>query len=206
MIPKIITINNLLNINEVIEPFASKYYISPSHRILIQPEKDELTVEQIHLMQKDIQFVFDKTVLVTLVSVDDSSSEVQNSLLKCLEEASQRIQFLFLVKNSSRLLPTILSRCSTIESHSRQAFSNREKVDYIEFFSYTNNAEVTKEKAVLRIDEYIQKALQIDLKTTKYLLTMRKLIIDNNMNPVLALDAILIFILKRSTMKLSNGK
>ena len=205
VIPKIITINEGDDWNEIITQFALQQGIEASHKIIVQPEKDELTVDQIHLMKKDIQVSFSKKVLVALLGVDNSSGEVQNSLLKCIEEDSERIFFLFLVKNPHRLLSTILSRCAMIETgktSSRQVFLKNDP----NTFSFQNNSEATKDEAVERIDRYIQSSPLNDHKILHHLLKIRKLIMDNNMNPVLALDNILIFLSKTSTMKVIHGK
>ncbi len=205
MIPKIITINKVEEIEAIVSDFATKSNIELSHRIIVLPEKDELMLEQIHLMQKDIRISFSKEVLVTLVGVDDSSSEVQNSLLKCLEEDSERIQFLLLVKNPNRLLPTIVSRCSII-IHKSSENINLETKETTNIFSFQNNTDVTKEEAVKRIDTYIEYSSLSHVKVLRHLLTIRKLLLDNNMNPLLALDNILIFLVKTSTMNTIHGK
>ena len=205
MIPKIITINERDNIDEIISVFARQCDIGLSHRIVISPEKDELTVDQIHLMQKDIQVVFSKKILVVLQEVDGSSNEVQNSLLKCLEEDSERIQFLFLVKNPALLLPTILSRCTSAEP--RLSFHRSESPEsFLDVFSFQSNSDVTKESAVGKIDAFIISQSIKNNHILHHLLTIRKLIIDNNMNPFLALDDILIFLSKTSTMNVIHGK
>lgn len=200
MIPKIITITEGENVDTLISVFAKKNNIEPSHRIVVRPEKDELTVMQIHLMQKDIQVAFSKKVLVVLRNVDYSSNEVQNALLKCLEDDSERIQFLLLVTNPERLLSTIRSRCAMIES---RPVSHKSEVihDYSALFSFQKNSDVTKDEAVERIDMFLQSSSLKEHHVLHHLLFIRKLIIDNNMNPVLALDNILIFLSKTSTMK-----
>jgi DNA polymerase III delta prime subunit len=203
VIPKIIITNNSVKEEEQIEHFATRNGIEPLYRMVVQPEKDSLTVEQIHLFQKDIQISFSKPVLAIFKGVDDSSNEVQNSLLKCLEEESERIVFLLLIKNVSRLLPTIVSRCSIVTlAHKPDVISDKEAD--VQKFTFSNNSEATKEEAVTRIDSYIQFSSQKNLVVLKHLLTIRKLILDNNMNPVLALDEILIFILKNSSMNMTH--
>lgn len=205
VIPKIIVVNEGDEGSEIISQFAHQQDIEASHRIVVRPEKDGLTVDQIHLMKKDIQVSFSKKVLVVLQGVDDSSSEVQNSLLKCIEEDSERILFLFLVKNPNRLLSTVLSRCAMVETGRNLPKLRLSKSD-VDIFSFKNNSEATKEEAVERIDQYIQYSSLKDHKILRHLLKMRKLIMDNNMNPVLALDNILIFLSKTGTMKLTHEK
>jgi len=205
VIPKIITTTETESIEEIISPFAESLHIPVAQRIGVYPEKDELTVEQIHLMQKDIQVAFSEKVLVVLVGVDASSSEVQNSMLKSLEEDSERIQFLFIVKNASLLLPTILSRCSLDES--RKIISNEEITEINDdYFSFQNNSETKKEDALIKIDKLLTSSPLKNQNTLNYVLQIRSLIVNNNMNPVSALDAILIFLSKTSSMNKVHEK
>lgn len=199
MIPQILTITDESVADVTIMQFALQNGIETSQLFDIKPEKDELIVEQIHQLQKDIQISFTKKVLVVLRMVDASSSEVQNSLLKCLEEDSERIQFLLLVKSFSRLLPTILSRCTVVQQPSSKHDSKTVE-HYDELFSLKNNSDSTKEDSIAKIDAFIEFSKLKDSHILHHILTMRKLIIDNNMNPVLALDNILIFLSKTSTM------
>ena len=206
VIPKILTIFEGDAVDTIVVHYATVSGIDASHRIVVQPEKEELTVEQIHILQKDLQVAFSQKVFVALTGVDNSSNEVQNSLLKLLEEDSERINFLLLVKNPERLVSTILSRCTLVESTQKYKVEQSSPGDSAHIFSYQNNSEVSKEEAVARINKYIQSSSLVDHAILSHLLTIRKLIIDNNINPVLALDTILIFLSKTSTMNVNNEK
>jgi len=200
VIPKIIITSDGDSIENIVQQFATQYEILPSHQIVVAPEKDELLVEQIHQLQTDIKVSFSREVLVVLQGVDASSNEVQNSLLKSIEEDSERILFLLLVNNPARLIPTILSRCTLVNQ--KLNVSQEQPVDVpLDLFSFQNNTDVKKEEAVERIDQYIQFSKIINVKVLHYILTIRKLVIDNNMNPVLALDTILLFLTKTSSIK-----
>ena len=200
VIPQIISINTEEKNEEIVNEFAHKYGIEPSHRIVLYPEEEELTVDQIHEMQNDIKVSFSKQVLVALIGVDASSIEVQNSLLKSIEEDSERIIFLLIVKNASRLLSTILSRCTLIPPDSKSINSQKSIDDESIVFSFATNSEATKESAVELIDRYLTSPKLKSSVILKQLLLMRKLIIDNNVNPSAALDNILIFLGKKGTM------
>ena len=202
MIPKIITTNEGDSDEEIILRFATQEGIDLSHRVIVRPEKDELTLDQIHLMQKDIQVIFSKKLLVVFLAVDNSSNEVQNSLLKCLEEDSDRIQFLFLVRNPTRLVSTILSRCTVIE-HKVVQKQSEIMANGHDLFSFVKNSDISKNEAVERIDTFLLSKSMHTQKLLCHVLKIRKLILDNNMNPVLGLDSILLFLSKTSTMKVS---
>lgn len=205
MIPQILINIDESTIETHIFQFAHTHDISDAHVIMIKPEKDELTVDQIHLLRKDIQYVFKEKILVAIVALDASSNEVQNSLLKCLEEESERIQFLFVVKNPTRLLPTILSRC-TIIPHNLGEQVEKKVNSYENYFSFQNNSECTKEQAIEKIDTFIQHSKLKNHAVLRKILDIRKLVIDNNVNPILALDHILLFLSKTGTMKVANEK
>jgi hypothetical protein len=75
-----------------------------------------------------------------------------------------------------------------------------------ELFSFPHNSESTKESAVQKIDQFISSGVHYSSHLLRHILTMRKLITDNNVNPSMALDSILIFLSKTSTMKETNEK
>lgn len=205
VIPKIITLTNTDDPKEVIDHYAVKNNIAPLYIIRVEPEKTELTVEQIHLFQKDIQVSFSHPLLIVLQDIDASSNEVQNALLKSLEEESDRIQFVLLVRTPSLLLPTIRSRCALIDEKTAVMRNTMER-DSKEVFSFAHNSTSTKETALLTIDQFISSRAPCTPALLRYILTMRKLITDNNVNPSMALDSILIFIAKTSTIKKTHEK
>jgi len=208
VIPKIIPIHNAEDGEAVVQQLIIDNKIDPSHILLVKPEKEELTIDQIRQMQKDLQVTFSKQVLIVLYSLDNSSIEVQNSLLKILEEESERFLFILLVNDVTRLLPTINSRCSLINrtnivSHDKE----RHKIENVrDFFSLKSNSDATKEMAVTKIDVFLQSGTINNTSHLQHILTIRKLILNNNMNPILALDSILLFLIKKGTMKVPNDK
>lgn len=205
MIPQIQQIAKTENTGILIEQFARAHSIAPAHIIRLIPEKDELTLEAIHQLQKDIQVQFSDTILVVIEGLDASSAEVQNALLKSIEETSERIAFLFLVSNSALILPTILSRCTVTKLGVVETAQTPPEL-HGPIFSFEQNSDTTKEAALQKIDTFIQDDSHITTKTLSYILTMRKLITDNNVNPALALDSILIFLSKSGTMRVNHEK
>lgn len=187
---------------------AESLHIQPSHVLVIRPEKDELTVDQVHALQKDIQVSFSHLFLVIIYGLDLSSSEVQNSLLKSLEEEAERIQFIIYVSNLERIIPTILSRCTVTKLPNIPELIDQSSphTHILDYFSYANNSETTKEQSVERIDRALSLFPIQNVQTLRTILGVRKLILDNNMNSSLALDSILIFLTKQSTMKVTHEK
>ena len=205
MIPQIQHISKTENRDELIANFARQHSVLPAQIIRLIPEKEELTLDAIHQLQKDIQVQFAGTILVAIEGLDFASAEVQNALLKSLEETSERIAFLFLVSNPARIIPTILSRC-TVTKIGEDVASQAPPEILDPIFSFEHNSETTKEAALQKIDHYIQYEKQITTSALSHILHMRKLITDNNLNPVLALDSVLIFLSKSGTMNVKHEK
>ncbi len=208
MMPKIIIIHDEREGEKAIQHIIAENKISPSHVLILKPDKEELRIEQVRQMQKDVQVSFSKRLLVVLYSLDDSGAEVQNSLLKVLEEESDRLLFILLVKNTSRLLPTIISRCSLIPQEALSSGNPEVKttVNPLEFFSFQKNSDSTRDEAIAKIDTFLLSHALRNRTQLRFLLTHRNLIIDNNMNPTLALDSILLFLSKPGSMKVPNEK
>lgn len=207
VIPKIITILDEKNGEDIIQLFIREHKIDNSHVLVLRPEKEELTIDQIRQMQKDVNVSFSKEVLVVLYNLDISGSEVQNSLLKILEEQSERIHFVLLVKDAARLLPTIVSRCTLMPNRNPPIDEDKSLItDPLEYFSFKTNSDATKDGATTKIDQFLNSGTIRRGKNLRYILTMRKLLIDNNMNPILALDSILLFLSKTGTMKVPHAK
>lgn len=208
VIPKIITIRDEEESDQAIKRLAAENGIDEIHILLVKPEKEELVIDQIRQMQKDLQVTFPSTLLIVLTGLDSSGVEVQNSLLKLLEEESERFLFILLVKNPSHLLPTIISRCTLVapDLSGEEKTTMPKSEDYAVSFSFQSNSESTKESAVAKIDSFLKSHSLKNTLHLSHILTMRKLILDNNINPILALDSILLFLSKTGTMNVSNGK
>lgn len=58
----------------------------------------------------------DNRYVILLENADLLSTEAQNILLKPLEEKKDNVEMYLLVKNESKILPTILSRCEVIQA------------------------------------------------------------------------------------------
>ena len=208
VIPQIITIVDENERDSFIRQYIFDKKIDPSHVLILKPEKDELSIDQVRQLQKDVCVSFEKEVLIGIYSLDNSGIEVQNSLLKIIEEQGDRLSFLLLVTDPVRLLPTILSRCSLIYYGSKEPHHQEDGVitDCIDHFSFIKNSDTTKGEAVARIDHLLRSHTISSSKILTHILSIRKLVLENNMNPLLALDSILLFLTKPGTIKVLNAK
>ena len=73
-------------------------------------EKSEITIDQIHELQKQLSF---KTsgFTVAILEAQYLNISAQNALLKTLEEPPEGVIITLYVDNEDNLLPTIVSRC-----------------------------------------------------------------------------------------------
>lgn len=79
-------------------------------------EKTVITVDQIREIVSDVYIkpsVFNKKIYI-IKNADKMNTNAQNALLKVLEEPPQYVLFIFIVKNTQSILPTILSRGTVI--------------------------------------------------------------------------------------------
>ncbi len=215
MIPHIIEINSYTQVESVIAEYANLFSIDDFHIQRTFPEKDELLLVQIKDVQSTLATYQDKQRLITLEGVDGSSSEVQNALLKMLEETSDKILFLLPVVEPQRLLPTILSRCKFISKKTHDLIQKPPLLPFLRIVDRNNvrkNMNVisgfSKEDTLRCIEEilgalplYPQYATE---KNMEYILKIRKLILDNNVNHTLGLDSILIFLSQQGSMKVTH--
>jgi hypothetical protein len=111
----IVTGNRTENLDGV-----KKYLVS--NEIIWQGNQDVLIFDQEQILMDDahkiINFVSSKklgAVRFCIISTDRMATDVQNRLLKSIEEPQEGTHFVLLVPNLDRILPTILSRAQVIE-------------------------------------------------------------------------------------------
>jgi len=218
MFPVILISNNLKKQQSYIEGFIKVNHILPYYIYEIKPEKSEISIDQIRLIKKEIvTFVKDKRLFI-IYNFDNASAEAQNALLKTLEENTQNNLFILLVKENEHVIPTIRSRAKIIIlSKNDSEKSNNDLYTFLSSVEKTHNYSfladkmtqgLTREELLSFIDEiifYYQKKLQEgNEKNTKILrqsLRLKNLLQNNNLNPQLTIDSLLIYIKKTCSMK-----
>jgi len=201
VIPNIFVISNAEQIEEVVSSRSKQESIPEAYITRIFPEKEELVVDQIKELSLITRLSSAQLSLISIVGLDYSSDEVQNKLLKSLEELSERFEFLIFVYHPERLLSTIKSRCSIINLNKTHALSKGNETPAADFFSFQSNTEISRESAIQKIDEFLSHAILKDVQSVKHILHIRSLIENNNVNPSMGLDSILLFFMKHSTIK-----
>ncbi len=215
MIPHIIEINSYTQVEATIKEYAHLFSVDDFHIVRTVPEKGELLLSQIKDVQSTLSFSHDAIRLITLEGVDNSSDEVQNALLKMLEEMNEKVLFILPVIEPQRLLPTIVSRCTFVSKRTHDATV---RPPFLPFLQLTDAKELkknmnkvssfSKEEALQFIEEILgslpSHAPFASRNHIKHILTMRRLIVNNNVNHILGLDSILIFLSQQGTMKATH--
>lgn len=201
VIPNIVVITNQQQIEQVISEQCVLKSLPEASVIRIVPTKEELTVDQIKELGLATRLSTSNPSLIAIVGLDLSSAEVQNMLLKSLEELSERFEFLIFANYPDRLLPTIRSRCTTVFLD-KPFFTNKKKeMSCSEYFSFSSNSDISREEALKKINIYLSEAIIVKMSVLKHILHVRSLIENNNIDPAMGLDSILLFSFKHSTMK-----
>lgn len=217
MIPLLLISRNQKKTDDFIERFIKENDINSSWIFTIRPVTRELSIDQIRTLKRELAISTNKKRLIIIYGLDISGAEVQNALLKTLEEKQENNQFIFIVSHGFSVLPTIQSRSKTIVlnktevvvSESTRELMNRVKVENeYEFLLHPIVSAASREDALAFLDEileYSRKQLlempEAAVKTIKKILRLRELIINNNINVQLAVDNLLIYIKKLYSIK-----
>lgn len=139
----------------------------------IEPEGNNIKIEQIRFMQKKIQEkpILSKQKVYIINDADTMTIEAQNCLLKTLEEPPEFVVIILISSNENIILNTIKSRCMTIKFHN---INDKELLDYaINVLEYEN----VTENLLKVFDGSIGKAIK--LKDNKEIYDKIDLLISN---------------------------
>ena len=205
-----------------IEKFIKTHKFIKSKLFRIYPVKNEILISQIREMKKEIKYSSRLPRLFIFYSFDKATLEAQNALLKSLEEAGSTNQFILAAENEYLILPTVRSRSLIIRLKQKSSFkpetenrlsgllgSVEQALDY-RFLSHLSLTELTKEdseKFFLTLLLHFRNKLVSNpnsVKIIKQIFTYKSLLENNNLNPRLTFDNLLIFINKLFKMKIES--
>jgi DNA polymerase III gamma/tau subunit len=208
MIPLIVTAQNSSTQDEFVNDLIKKEEYLPYYIFTIQPVKTEISIDQIRAIIKDIVTDLPHKRLFVIHNFDTASLEAQNAFLKTLEEKNEKNQFILLAEDTERILPTIKSRSKIIsldtqvqkemnDSVKKLLSSISEKNDY----GFLQPVSGISREDALKLFDHIIVILKEELKegkkstavVLKKALQQKSLILSNNLNHQLAVDAYLIF-------------
>ena len=212
MIPLLIVSNDDKLINNHIDKFKHDALFFEVH-----PSTKEYSIEDIKNLKKETKVYNPKVRLYFLAHFHLSSTPAQNSFLKLLEEPPSNVQFILSTDNKNRLLPTIISRVKIVKLRTNEKQTvgtqfiaslfkdliNRTptKIPFVKFI-------ITDRKSandfLLQIIIFFRERLESDKNSPliiKEILRLKGLLENNNLNPQLTIDQVLIFIWKKYIMK-----
>jgi DNA polymerase III delta prime subunit len=214
MLPLIYVYRTSEKLEPSINQFSTENSISPADIFRIIPEKRLLHIDQIKEIIKHVSITSVHPRLFVLYDIDLAGPPAQNSLLKTLEEKKETDFFILCVTQLELVLTTIRSRCNVIYIESGDDIQVSPEVEQFADLLLSKSLQVLSdklvmginlEKAVLLLDEIIlsvQKRLAKDpvlaAMILKETLLTKSLLQSNNLNPQLAVDALLIKITKSS--------
>src|SRR3989338_467362 len=180
------------------------------------PLTKEYSIDDIKGLIKETKVFNPKTRIYFLANFHLSSIPAQNSFLKLLEEPPSNVQFILSTDNKNNLLPTIVSRVKVVKL---KGINERGKVDKFvvdEMESLINQStkiipltqfKITdKESAknlLIQIIFFFKDRLDSDRNSPqiiKEIIRLKGLLENNNLNPQLTVDQVLIFIWKMYRM------
>ncbi|MEN9327755.1 MAG: polymerase delta prime subunit [Candidatus Parcubacteria bacterium] len=212
MKPRIVISKRQDKLTEYVGTVIKDQAVAPYYVFEIRPVKTEITIDQVRAIKREIiTATAQNKRLFVLYDMDGANLEAQNALLKTLEEKNEDNLFIMLASNAERVLPTIRSRSQLIDLdiHDRQLFTIRpetqaflDRLKQSEAYSFMGEKSITgitRDEALLLLDEItvyyhtqFKQELHHLIPLIKKILQTKQLLQNNNLNPQLALDAVLI--------------
>lgn len=220
MLPVILSCPDKAQAEKIIEEYIEKNALPQSaiHRIQRETaattkgrstgKKKEISVSQMRSLQQLFFHHHSNQRVIIIEDFDTASEEAQNALLKILEEKTVNTQFFLLASNYFQILPTIRSRSSIriIKSKNNAELSSTytaiaEKIlkGDISALSEPLVQGITTEGAIELCDSMV---IELRSRITKFpttvphlmkeLLRIKNLIRQNNLNPQLAIDSLVL--------------
>lgn len=213
MYPIILHTYENTDIQSYIIDYAQSHKISSSYIIKIEPEKKQLSIDQIRMIKKYLIYTQENHKIIFIDKFDTATQEAQNAFLKTLEEHNANIHFILIAHNLYKILPTVRSRCRIIRFNEQNKEKKKEtpspliediittlkkEVSVSSIFSHKSFFVKTKEESIALIDSlisYFQSCLISDKQKAPHILKrcieLRSLIQTNNTNPQLTTDALI---------------
>lgn len=197
---------------EYLERLIKENNISINNIFEIYPLKEEIVIGQIKDLKKELLTQVNQGRWIIISQFETANLESQNALLKTVEETVND-HFILITNNEYRVTSTLRSRLKIIrlppEKKPELSKSEREKYALLVKQPLKNFHLVSKldrTASLLFLDQlllYYRSYLAQNQKVVvvvKKILSLRKLIQENNLNCQLALDNLLIFMQKTSMM------
>ena len=172
----------------------------------ITGEKESFTLKEAKVVVEKAYLASEEITVIILVA-DQFSVEVQNSLLKVIEEPPKNKIFIFLTQSKSAILPTIKSRLPIhILSEEKSVVElglDLEHLNLEAVYDFSQTHKFTKEKEMKILIEEISKAA---IASEQYDLDEKTLILFSNAFRALDVGSPVVFVLNTLLLKLLARK
>ncbi|OGK18442.1 hypothetical protein A3D80_00390 [Candidatus Roizmanbacteria bacterium RIFCSPHIGHO2_02_FULL_40_13b] len=209
MLPILITTNVEKTAQKYIDDLGKKRGVFPSYIFTIRKDGIELKIEQMRELMTDISRLSSTKTMIVIYDFETASTQVQNILLKTLEESPSKFQFILVSMGEETVLPTVLSRVKVIKLGKKKV--ELENFNFgasiADLFASMGDFQKKPEKAVLLCDKllvFFKKKMETSSRKNEQigqiveiineLLKVRMLLQRNNISPQLAIDHLMIFI------------
>lgn len=210
MLPIILVSKSAESISEYVLETIHKENITSYNLVSIYPVKKEIIIDQIRDLNKELNYSLNARRLVVVYSFHTAGTEVQNSLLKTLEEKNEENLFILSVSSSEMLLPTILSRSKIVNLDEKKTDyeidakylkvikESLEKDNYYFLADESitkidkNSADIFLENIILYFRKYLESQSSVEI--IKKAIFLKRLLNSNNLNPQLTVDSMLFYI------------
>ncbi len=210
MIPILLISNNKKTLDEYLNINFKK---NANLFFEVIPSTKEYSIEDIKGLIKETKVFHPKIRIYFLANFHLSSIPAQNSFLKLLEEPPANVQFVLSTNNKNSLLPTIVSRVKIIKLQGNDT-KNVIGVQFIapiisglNLVKFTITDRESAKDILLQIIIFFREKLESDKNSPliiKEAIRLKALLENNNLNPQLTVDQVLIFIWKQYKIKLSS--
>ena len=200
--------------DEYINKFIETHKFSKSNVFYISPLKNEILISQIREIKKEIKYSSSLPRLFIFYYFDKATLEAQNALLKSLEETGLTNRFILAAENEYLILPTVRSRSNIVRLNKKRSLDHKSEnwlvdllavieqaTDY-RFLSNSRLTDLSKEDS----EKFFQTLILSyrsklsshpnSVKIIKQILYLKTLLENNNLNPRLTYDNLLLFIKK----------
>lgn len=183
----------------------------------LKPQNSEYSIDQIREISREVKIAQPLKRIYVLEDFDSSSLEAQNSFLKLLEESPNNTEFILVVSHPYALLPTIISRTKIIRLDTRKnyeldtdisktlaSFLSKKNLPSLNFSFFTCSSKEDCFHILIQMCLFFRERFMNDHISpiiVKEILNVYRMLKNNNLNPQLALDHLLIFIAKKYSMK-----
>lgn len=211
MLPVLLVSNNPAQKKAFIASLIEEYAIAPYNVHQYQPEKKEFPIDMVREIKTHLIHHNRETRIFILHQFDYATVEAQNALLKTLEEKPEQVLLVLSVEKSDSVLPTIRSRTRTVHlSHQQRQVSESVRAELQKAVEHgaplvtaTPFLSVSTDDANQILDEimmfFYERLKRNDNRASQVLKTafnIKQLFNNNNLNPQLAIDSVLIQIMK----------